>query len=221
VSSQDLNPNALPEKVKTMNRNYLITALLAALLFGWGFAQDTDTDKDGLPDAAEVLLGTNPQNADTDGDGVNDLEDQTPNKVDTIPQASTGEAGLSIAEVLVENNYDAVAKKDAADHLEISLTNSGQQAIGELSVYYTIKDLVTMAEQSYLLPLTDFVIAAGETKVVHIDASGEAGHYSANPNSLYYTSQNEMQVDVTVSAKGYQAATGGIKKDAGGPEEAD
>jgi hypothetical protein len=34
-------------------------------------------------------------------------------------------------------------------------------------------------------------------------------------------SQNEMQVDVTVSADGYQAATGGIKKDAGGPEEAD
>jgi hypothetical protein len=204
-----------------MNRKYLLSALLIALLLGWGFAQDTDTDKDGLPDAAEVLLGLNPQNADTDGDGVNDLEDQTPNKVNTIPQASTGEAGLNIVEVLVENNFDLVANKAAADHLEISLTNAAAKEVSGLSVYYTIKDLVTMDEQSYILPLTDFVIAAGETKPIHIDTTGEAGHFAANPNSLYYMSQNEMQVDVTVSADGYQAATGGIKKDAGGPEEAD
>jgi hypothetical protein len=80
---------------------------------------------------------------------------------------------------------------------------------------------VTMAEQSYWLPLADFVLEPGETKAVHIDSSGEAGHFSDNPNSLYHLSQNEMQVDVTVSVKGYQAATGGVKKDAGGPEEAD
>ncbi len=203
-----------------MNRKYLTLALLAMVL-SFGFAQDIDTDKDGLPDAAEVLLGTNPQNADTDGDGVNDLEDQTPTQVDTIPQASTGEAGLSIAEVLVENNFDLATNKAADDHLEISLVNSGTQAISDLSVYYTIKDLVTMAEQSYLLPLTGFILKAGETKAVHIDSSGEAGHFTDNPNSLYHTSQNEMQVDVTVSVKGFQAATGGIKKDAGGPEEND
>jgi DNA polymerase II large subunit len=204
-----------------MNHKRIVITLLTALLMGWGFAQDSDTDQDGLPDAAEVLLGTNPQNADSDGDGLNDLEDKTPTMVDTTPQPSTGEAGLSLREVLVENNYDAVAKKDAPDHLEIFLTNSGQQAISGLSVYYTIKDLVTMAEQSYLLPLTDFVLEAGETKAVHVDSSGEAGRFNDNPNSLYHTSQNEMQVDVMVSAEGYQAATGGIKKDAGGPEEAD
>jgi Bacterial TSP3 repeat len=204
-----------------MNRKFLLIALLTALPLGWVFAQATDTDKDGLPDDAEVLLGTNPQNADTDGDGVNDLEDQAPTKVDTVPQASTGEAGLSIAEVLVENNFDLVANKAADDHLEISLTNTGTQAISNLSVYYAIKDLVTMEEQSYILPLTDFVLAAGETKPIHIDTSGEAGRFGANPHSLYHTSQNEMQVDVTVSADGFQAATGGIKKDAGGPEAAD
>lgn len=204
-----------------MNSKCILITLLVALLFGWGFAQGIDTDKDGLPDDAEVLLSTNPQNADTDGDGINDLEDQAPTKVDTLPQASKGEAGLSIAEVLVENNFDLATNKAADDHLEISLTNSGQQAISDLSVCYTIKDLVTMTEQSYFLPLTDFVIGAGETKAVHIDNSGKVGYFADNPNSLYHTSQNEMQVNVTVSAEGFQAATGSIKKDAGGPEEND
>jgi hypothetical protein len=204
-----------------MNCKHVLLTLFTALLLSGGLAQDKDSDQDGLPDAAEVLLGTNPQNADTDGDSSNDLEDPSPTAVDTMPVTSTGEAGLSITKVLVEDNYDPAAKRDAPDHLEISLANQGQQPISELSMYYTIKDLVTLAEQSYLLPLTDLVLGAGETKVVHIDTSGEAGHYGANPNSLYYTSQNEMQVDVTVRAKGFQAATGGIKKDAGGPEEAD
>ena len=31
----------------------------------------TDTDGDGIPDAAEPVLGTDPLNADTDGDGIN------------------------------------------------------------------------------------------------------------------------------------------------------
>jgi hypothetical protein len=204
-----------------MNIRFRLLIVVATLLLGWAVAQDTDTDQDGLPDAAEVLLGTNPQTADSDGDGSSDLEDQTPTVVDTMPQPSIGEAGLSITKVLVEDNYDAAAKKDAPDHLEISLTNGSGQPISGLSVFYTIKDLVTMAEQSYLLPLPDLTLDAGEAKVIHIDTSGEAGHYSANPNSLYYTSPNEMQVEVTISADGFQAATGGIKKDAGGPEEAD
>lgn len=204
-----------------MKYRYVILALLSTLLLNWGFARDTDTDQDGLPDNAEVLLGTNPLQVDTDGDGVNDLEDEAPTLVATMPEVPTGEAGLSITKVLVEDNYDAALKKDAPDHLELTLSNTSQQAVSGLSLYYTIKDLVTMAEQSYLLPLTDFVLGPGETKAVHIDTSGEMGHYAANPNSLYYTSQNEMQVDVMVSTTGYQAALGGIKKDAGGPEEAD
>ncbi len=204
-----------------MTYTYVLLTFFTTLLLSGGLAQEVDTDQDGLPDAAEVVLGTNPQTPDSDGDGSPDLEDQTPTNVNTTPQPSTGEAGLSITKILVEDNYDAAAKRDAPDHLEISVTNLGQQTVSNFFVYCTIKDLVTAAEQSYLLPLTDFVLAPGEAKVIHIDTSSEAGHYSANPNSLYFTSPNEMQVDVTISAEGFQAATGGIKKDAGGPEEAD
>jgi hypothetical protein len=37
--------------------------------------QDPDDDNDGLPDAFEIAVGTNPRSADTDGDGVPDLTD--------------------------------------------------------------------------------------------------------------------------------------------------
>jgi hypothetical protein len=37
-----------------------------------------DTDKDGLPDAEEVLLGTDPKNPDSDGDGAPDDQDTNP-----------------------------------------------------------------------------------------------------------------------------------------------
>ena len=39
---------------------------------------DTDDDNDGLSDAAEKTVGTNPLKADTDGDGVNDKQDTFP-----------------------------------------------------------------------------------------------------------------------------------------------
>ncbi len=206
------------KQAKRAATTLLVTALLGVAV---GQAQETDTDSDGVPNAAEVLLGTDPNKSDTDGDGLNDLADTAPTRVATAPQIGTGEEGFIIAEVLVENNYDDVAKKDAADHLEVSLKNISQQPVANLSVYYTIKDLITAAEQSYLLPLTGFTLPAGETQPVNIDITGEAGHFGANPNSLYYTSPNEMQLEVTVLAEGYEAATLGVKKDAGGPEEAD
>lgn len=37
--------------------------------------KNLDTDKDGLPDAIEKVLGTNPDKADTDSDGYNDLQE--------------------------------------------------------------------------------------------------------------------------------------------------
>ena len=37
-----------------------------------------DSDKDGLPDSYEDIIGTNPNKKDTDGDGINDSEDINP-----------------------------------------------------------------------------------------------------------------------------------------------
>lgn len=43
-----------------------------------------DTDGDGLPDTAEKLLGTDPRNPDTDGDGKNDKIDPNPTFADNF-----------------------------------------------------------------------------------------------------------------------------------------
>ncbi len=52
----------------------------------------TDVDRDGLSDAREKFLGTDPNNADTDGDKLNDRDD--PNPLDAPAALSVPTAGL-------------------------------------------------------------------------------------------------------------------------------
>jgi hypothetical protein len=49
----------------------LALVLLSAFPFR-SFAQEPDSDHDGLDDAAETALGTNPNDRDTDHDGLSD-----------------------------------------------------------------------------------------------------------------------------------------------------
>lgn len=182
---------------------------------------DVDSDGDGIPDSAENVLGTDPLNLDTDGDGVNDKADENPTLVDTPIQNVSGPVGFVIKKVLVENNYDETTKKDAPDHLEIVLENSGNTEISNFTAYYTVKDLKTGDNQSYELTLDGLSLKPKETRSVHIDTKQKLEHYRANPNSLYYKSINQLEVNVTVSAKGYQSQTSSVKKDEGGDEVAD
>jgi hypothetical protein len=177
-----------------------------------------DSDKDGIPDAAEKTLGTDPLNPDTDGDGLNDRVDPHPTIYDGNISESTGPADFSIKQVLVENNYDPVTKTDALDHLEIVLVNNGTQNISGFDVFYTITDLKTNQKMSTLLPLNGFVLGSHQEESVHIDVSGKVGHFRANPNSIYYTSMNQLQVDVLVNAQGHLAQRATVKKDVGGTE---
>jgi hypothetical protein len=181
----------------------------------------TDSDGDGIPDSAENVLGTDPLNPDTDGDGGDDKEDVNPTLVDTPPASQSGQTGFVIKNTLVENNYDEAAKKDASDHLEIVLENPGNTEISNFTAYYTIKDLKTGDNQSYELVLDGFSLKPKETRSLHIDTEQKLEHYRANPNSLYYKSLNQLEVNVTISAKGYQSQTSSVKKDEGGDEVAD
>jgi len=181
-------------------------------------ASGTDTDGDGIPDAAEVLLGTDPQNPDTDGDGQNDKVDKNPLKADNpIVETSTTQ-GFKINSVLAENNVDAGGAA-ADDHLELTVTNTGAADITSgWDLFYSLTDKTTGDVQSFYMPLPGFSIPAGKTVRLHVDTSGAAGHFRADPNSAYYKGQNAMQVDVTLHAKGFAPQTSGVKKDAGGAE---
>lgn len=181
----------------------------------------TDSDGDGIQDSAENVLGTDPLNPDSDGDGINDKADANPTLVDNPPQNISGPVGFVIKNTLVENNYDEAAKKDASDHLEIVLENPGNTEISNFTAYYTITDLKTGDNQSYELALDGFSLKPKETRSINIDTEQKLEHYRANPNSLYYKSLNQLGVNVTVSAKGYQSQTASVKKDEGGDEVAD
>ncbi|KEO55026.1 hypothetical protein [Thioclava pacifica] len=180
-----------------------------------------DTDGDGVPDTAEPLIHTDPLNADTDGDGMNDLKDPKPVFADNQIKADGGPAPFKIKEALVEDNYDPAARKDAPDHLELQLVNSGATDLTGFSVYYTIKDKDTGDTEAYYKVLDGFSVPAGGDARINFDDSGMAGHFRANPNSIYLTSQNAKTFTVEVKADGYQPVTVEIQKDAGGAEQAD
>ena len=184
-------------------------------------AQTLDTDGDGVPDASEVLLGTDPMVADTDGDGVNDLADTdaafmpNPMKMDGVA------APFTIAEALVENNYDPVKKADATDHLELLIKNSGTAELTGFSISIAIKDADTGTTEGTFRKLDGFVVPAGGEARIHFDDGTAPGHFRANPNSIYVTSQAAKSFTIAVQADGFAPVTTEIAKDKGGAEAAD
>jgi hypothetical protein len=142
--------------------------------------------------------------------------------VPSNPITNTSTApGLTIVEVLVENNVDPATGGDAPDHLEIKLRNDSGSELTGFVVYYEITDLVTGAKEGYCSELAGFTIPAGGERNVHFDNSGAPDHFPDNEFSLYHSSLNEMQVDVTVSATGVALQTASVMKEAGGDENPD
>ncbi|HHS94292.1 MAG TPA: hypothetical protein ENK63_02980 [Rhodobacterales bacterium] len=208
--------------MKTLTKTSLLAVLTAFTLSAAvpAFAAQ-DTDGDGVPDTAEPLIHTDPMNPDTDGDGMNDLKDDNPVFAADPIKADGASAPFSIKEALVENNYDRAARKDAPDHLEIQLVNAGGTDLTGFSVYYTIKDKDTGDTEAYFANLDGFSVPAGGDARIHFDDATVAGHFRANPNSIYTTSQNAKLFTVEVKADGFQPVTAQINKDAGGAEVAD
>jgi hypothetical protein len=174
-----------------------------------------------IPDNAKKLLGIDPMSNDTDGDGIDDLNDSTPTFADVPPQASTGQVGFRIQNILVENNYDEITKQAASDHLELVLQSTTSKDISNLTAYYVITDAKINKTESYIKPLKGFVLKANEIRTIHFDAGQKPDHFRANPNSIYYTTKDELNFTVTINADGYAAQTIQVKKDAGGAEVPD
>jgi len=208
--------------MKTLTTTSLFAVLTAFTLSAAApaFAAQ-DTDGDGVPDSAEPLIHTDPMNVDTDGDGINDLEDGNPVFADNPISADGAPAPFTIEKAQVEDNYDQVARKDAPDHLELQLANSGNTDLTDFSVYYTIKDKDTGDTEGYFANLDGFSVPAGGHGIIHFDDATMAGHFRANPNSIYTASQNAKLFVIEVKAGGFQPVTVEINKDAGGAETAD
>jgi len=195
--------------------------LLASSVSSLAFAADTDTDGDGVPDNAEAVLGTDPLNADTDGDGVNDLADDNPTIAANSLATDGANAKFKIKELLVENNFDYAKNKDANDHLELLVVNQSGQSLDHFSMFYQITDKDSGKVESYMLPLSGFSIPANSESRIHVDDSGNDGHFRENPNGMYRTSDAAKTFDVTLKADGFAPVTATVNKDKGGAETAD
>ncbi|HVL23256.1 MAG TPA: hypothetical protein VM450_04180 [Thermomicrobiales bacterium] len=188
----------------------MIVALLltATLVMAGGGATTARSSQASTPEASPTAGGTC---APATGGFV------LPVPANPIVNTSTA-PGLKIDKVLVEDNVDPATGKDAADHLEIALSNESDQELSGFEVYYEITDLTTDAKEGYCTPLEGFTIPAGEQRTVHFDNTGATDHYPDNEFSLYHASKNEMQFDIMVSASGVAPQTATVHKDAGGDE---
>jgi hypothetical protein len=196
----------------------LLAALTASAIPAYSAAADADGD--GIPDAAEPVLGTDPLTADSDGDGANDLADKSPVSADN-PIAQTGKPNALSFTAKVEDNFDRVTKKDVSDHLELEVKNTSGEPLKDIVMFYSLKDDITGAVESYYKPLTGLALAKDETAAVHLDTGDTPGHFRENPNSIYRTSQNAKTFTIQLAASGYAPVQVELKKDKGGAETAD
>jgi hypothetical protein len=176
----------------------------------------TDTDADGIPDTVEKTYGTNPYTADTDGDGVTDKDDKDPvNTENLIKETGTAPLEVTIKDARVEDNA-------TADHLEITMANTGKTDLKNFDIYYTITDKADKTQESYYQTLNGLTLAAGETKTIHFDNQvSEAGHYYGNMSGLYGTSSNGLTFDVQLHAAGFKPMNFTVEKAKGTAEVAD
>lgn len=144
-----------------------------------------------------------------------------PVTVNPINNAST-EQILKLDSILVENNVDPATGKDADDHLEVALTNTGTADLGGVEIFYTFTDPADGVTENYYTRLpAGFVIPAGGQRIAHFDNTGMPDHFPVSDFSIYKTSVNALDVTVIASATGAAPQTLTIQKDAGGAETAD
>ena len=142
----------------------------------FGDACDTDDDNDGISDADELLIGANPQSADSDGDGILDINDE-------LPQDGSKALTLnSTHRLLLQTTFGPTAA-DIASAQRMGADAWVQQQLNKPSAY----DSDTDAHLSHL------------QRVVEIA-------YQVEPNTNWYGSSVFNQTDADFSVDEYQMA---------------
>lgn len=175
-----------------------------------------DSDGDGIPDTAEKVLGTNPHAWDTDGDGVSDKDDADPAFTENLIEETSDTAlPIEIKDARVEDNA-------TADHLEITMRNTGKEALSDFDIYFTITDKKDGTVEGYYVKLDGLAIKAGESSTIHFDNDiTKPGHYFGNMNGLFGTSANGLTFAVQLHANGYKPMDFTVDKAEGTAEVAD
>ncbi|MDE0805070.1 MAG: hypothetical protein OSA99_17320 [Acidimicrobiales bacterium] len=208
----------IPQPDSSRNRPRRVRRVAAALALAGGLGLAAcGGGGSSAPTAATDTTTTNPTTDAPSADSAGQVLPVTSNPITNTATDKT----LTIDSVLVENNVDTSGAA-ADDHLEIAVSNTGSTDLTAVEVYYTITDPTTSTSESYYTDLgADFTVPAGGSRTIHFDNTGATDHFPANQYSLYYTSTNQLDVEVEVSAQGAAVQTATVNKDAGGAEVPD
>lgn len=195
---------------------YIIGGGILLLLVGFLFSTN---QKNNNPQNTKNVLYVTPQ---VTGNTVTsqDPQDVVPGLYKNQIQNTATKEGFTIVTTTVENNTDETGKT-VGDHLELTLKNTAGKDLTDFEVYYTISDPTTNKKEGYYKKLADFVLKNGAVQNINFDNKQGAGHFTANTNSIYYTSSSKLLFDVMVSTPGYKVQTAQITKAAGGAETKD
>ncbi|RFA06530.1 hypothetical protein B7R54_19390 [Subtercola boreus] len=142
--------------------------------------------------------------------------------VTTNPIQNTSTApGLTIVTAAVQDNTDPQTQAAISDRLQITVKNTGTAALTGFEVFYTMKDTVTNAAESYYQKLDEAPLMPGASTTINFDNQSGPGHYPENMFSLYRSSKNKVEFSIEVSASGAATAHATAVKDAGNGEKSD
>ncbi|AFA46959.1 hypothetical protein [Acetobacterium woodii] len=88
---------------------------------------------------------------------------------------------------------------DVADHLEITVVNTGTQTLTNFEIYYSITNSIDNKVENYYELLKDLSLESGETKIIYLDNQKSA---AKKWNSVSATAKNEASINLQVTAKG-------------------
>lgn len=128
---------------------------------------------------------------------------------------------LQILNAVVEDLTDPVSGSAIDDRLMLTLKNTGSTTLGNFEVFYQMTDVTTGATESYYEKLDGFSLAAGAQDYVYFDNLTDSNHYPENQFSIYRSSQNQVDFQITVSSDGAAIATATTTKSVGTGEKVD
>jgi len=160
ITSQFILPNYTLDIILKPNKSNEETKLTFQTS-GYRFVDQKDSDKDGLPDSLEALIGSCPYNKDSDGDGLEDYLEFCKYKTDPTKKDSDGD-GIpdSDWEERREFTYTIAAKMMLLEPFDIETMNDQFQDVRKIGGkdkdgYQLIQIIIYPESDPLFVPSTD------------------------------------------------------------------